>query len=156
MKMKGKWMILLMILSLAVKIEGGAFETMMISLNSLHRKVDKLSLEQVKTNKKVDQLQRKIESLEAKIDLGFNGTLDILDIDIDVDYMPMNGTEEVDITNSTRVAILVTGGNPIARYVPSVNAASKSVEALNYDGTPLCTLPNLPDHTRTDFVTLIP
>ena len=106
MKMKGKWMILLMILSLAVKIEGDAFEKMMISLNSLHRKVDKLSLEQVKTNKKVDQLQRKIESLEAKIDLGFNGTLDIMDIDIDVDYMPMNGTEEIDITNSTRVGMI--------------------------------------------------
>jgi len=146
--MKRKWMILLMILSLAVKIKGGTFEKMMISLNSLHRKVDKLSLEQVKTNKKVDQLQRKIESLEAKIDLGFNGTLDIMDIDIDVDYMPMNGTVELDITNSTRVAILVTGGNPLVGHVPSVHAASKSVEALNYDGTPLCTLPNLPDHTR--------
>jgi len=85
-------------------------------------------------------LQRRIESLEAK----------------NVDYMPMNGTEELDITNSTRVAILVTGGNPLIGHVPSGNAASKSVEALNYDGTPLCTLSNLPDHTRTDFVIFIP
>ena len=29
-----------------------------------------------------------------------------MDIDIDVDYMPMNGTEEVDITNSTRVGMI--------------------------------------------------
>ena len=83
MKMKGKWMILLMILSLAVKIEGDAFEM-------LYRKVDKLILEQVETRKIVDQLQRRIESLEAK----------------NVDYMPMNGTEELDITNSTRVGII--------------------------------------------------
>ena len=90
MKMKGKWMILLMILSLAVKIDGGAIEEMMTSLNSLHSNVAKLILEQVKTNKIVDQLQRRIESLEAK----------------NVDYMPMNGTEELDITNSTRVGII--------------------------------------------------
>ena len=83
MKMKGKWMILLMILSLAVKIECDAFEM-------LYRKVDKLSLEQVETRKIVDHLQRRIESLEAK----------------NVDYMPMNGTEELDITNSTRVGII--------------------------------------------------
>jgi len=124
MKIWRHWKILLMILSFGVRAKCDALDDLVISvLKLLHEKVDKISLEQVRTNEKVDQLQSQIESLESKIGHG------------------CNTAEQLDGSISSPVAILITGGNPIPQ-------ASRSVEALNSDGTPLCTLPDLPAHTR--------
>jgi len=99
-------------------------------LNSSMKKqkdtVENITLELRKTNKKVDQLEEKIEKLGTKV----------------------NNAQILNEVEVEEKAILVVGGSP--------NKSKKSVEAITTDGTPLCTLPDLPDdrtgHTMDDHI----
>jgi len=166
--------------------------------------VDKISLEQIKTNKKVDQLEekislgqiktdKKVDNLEEKIEkLGskvitvedlnevnnnISDAIDQLKDDMKTSLekfseygcsepetdVPNIANGNKDGTNLTEdhtdalnhvkemeeKAILVVGGFP--------SDSLRSVEAITTDGTPLCTLPDLPDkrcsHTIENHIT---
>jgi len=158
-------------------------DELMASLNKLQDTVDKISLEQIKTNKKVDQLEEKIEELGTKAltvkDLNEvnNNICNIDAIDqlktemksftlgIGCKEAETDGAiianEDLDRTNLAEDHI--DGPNLVVKVVDEKvilvaggRSSTQSVEAITTDGTPLCTLPNLPDeryaHTMDNHI----
>jgi len=139
-------------------------------VDQLQDTVDKSSLEQININKKVDQLKEKIEKIETIIitveDLNEvnNNISDAINElgnelkNITLEKYTGNGCNEVDgnqdeksfmdVSEEEEKAILVVGGWK--------EKTLKSVEAITTDGTPLCTLPDLPyeirRHTMDDHI----
>ena len=79
--MKDRWKTIIILVSFAMKVECDVFNELLLSVKNLHDKVDKISdlvvqngLEQIRTNKKVEQLQTdlKILSLELKLKQGID------------------------------------------------------------------------------------
>jgi len=104
----------------------------------------KINLEQIKTNKKVDKLEEKIEKLRTKaitvedlneVNDNISDVIDPLDEKISLEHAVYH-VKEVE-----EKAIIVVGG---------MGDTTKSVEAITTNGTPLCTLPDLPDNRNSN------
>jgi len=132
-------------------------DELMASLNKLQDTVDKISLEQIKTNKKVDQLEEKIEKLETEMK---TFTLGIGCKEAETDGAII-ANEDLDRTNLAEDHI--DGPNLVVKVVDEKvilvaggRSSTQSVEAITTDGTPLCTLPDLPDeryaHTMDNHI----
>ena len=65
-KMKIRWKALVVLLALVTRIECDNFDELLSSVKNLHDKVDKIGLEQIKTNEKVDQLQSDLNNLSLE------------------------------------------------------------------------------------------
>ena len=74
MKMKGRWKIIVIFLSLTVKVECDIFDELLVSVKNLHDKIDKIDLEQTKTHEKVDQLQNDFNNLRIDCNENFSTT----------------------------------------------------------------------------------
>jgi len=103
---------------------------MKLSLQLLQESVDKISSEQVKTHEKVNQLQRDISKI-------LNVTSDVASSDAENPDSTDNLDNKFQEEEEEKV-IVVSGG--YSTYT--------TVEAISLDGTPLCTLPDLPDARR--------
>ena len=65
-KMKIRWKALLVLHALVARVECDNFDELLSSVKNLHDKVDKIGLEQIKTNEKVDQLQSDLNNLSLE------------------------------------------------------------------------------------------
>ena len=67
MKTKGRWKIIVILLSFVVKVKGDIMNELLVLVKNLHEKVDQIGIEQVRTHEKVEQLQTELNQLRFAV-----------------------------------------------------------------------------------------
>jgi len=140
--MKGRWKTFTIIFLIFVKVNCDIMNELLMSVKSLHDKVDQIGKDQVRANEKVEQLQTQLNNLSLDVkktsveldDLHETNNITFTELKIDIKNLSFEMSSKLEKIDEANQAILqITGGNKC--FASSGNGAAKHcVFPFKYNG----------------------